>query len=142
MPLARSTPLRRTPINRGTSTLKRTRMKVYRPKAAMPELREKLFERAEGRCEAQLFGCLTIATDVCHRISRKAGGRPKGDDARLSNAWAGCRSCHRWTHDNPAGAYDLGLMLRENNVTELEPMAYRDECWVLLGDDGSVVGFP
>jgi hypothetical protein len=33
-------------------------------------------------------------------------------------------------------------MLRERHVTELEPMAYRDQYWALLGDDGSVVGFP
>ena len=140
--LTRSTPLRRTPINRGTSTLTRSRMKVYRPKPTMATLRDLLQARSGGWCEARLFGCAGQATDVAHRISRKAGGRPSGEDARLSNVAHLCRPCHRWTHDNPAAAYELGLMLREHHVTELEPMAYRDEGWVLLGDDGSVVGFP
>jgi hypothetical protein len=110
-----------------------------------PAARALLEARSEGKCEAALFGCAGQATDVHHRITKKAGGR-KGDAAarhdRASNTVLVCRPCHTWVTDNPAASYQLGLSLKEHHVTELEPMAYRDECWVLLGDDGSVVGFP
>lgn len=125
MPLSRSAPM------------KRTRMKATRPKPAVPkEVRELLWARAQGVCEAQLPGCTYEATDACHRIARKAGGRPNGDDARLSNLWAGCRVCHRWATDRPAEAYDLGLMLRDWQDPFREPMAYQNAGFVLLDDEG------
>ena len=146
MALTRNVPLRRTPMKRGTSRLARTRMKVYRPKPAVAlSVRLQLIDRAGGRCEANLFGCLGAGTDVHHRITRKAGGR-KGEAAahhdRLSGLVLLCRLCHTWVTDNPGTAYTLGLCLKEHQFTDLEPVAYRGECWALLGDDGSAVGFP
>jgi len=85
--------------------------------------------------------CTGRATDACHRISRKAGGRPNGEDARLSNLWHGCRTCHRWATANPEKAYDLGLAQQEWQDTRVEPMAYRALGWVLLDDDGGVRSF-
>lgn len=144
MPLTRSTPLRRTPLARG-GALKRTRMRVYRPAVANAEARNLVAARAEGKCEAGLFGCADWGTDVHHRITKKAGGR-KGAAAvvhdRASNTLLLCRPCHGWVTDNPLSAYDLGLCLKEHHVTELEPLSYRGEFWAVLGDDGSVVGFP
>jgi hypothetical protein len=101
----------------------------------------KLWERAAGRCEARLPGCQGQATDPCHRKHRKAGGRPAGDDARLSNAWAGCRSCHDWTHARPAEANDLGLLLEEWQDPAVEPMAYQNAGLVVLDDDGGMWPF-
>ncbi len=114
-------------------------MKPPRPKPAVPpEVRELLAARSGGWCEARLYGCTGEATDACHRIARKAGGRPKGDDGRLANIWHGCRLCHSWATDNPEAAYELGLALREWQNPEEEPLAYRNEGWALLADDGSV----
>lgn len=113
-------------------------MKLYRPKPAVrPEVKELLAARSGGRCEAALHGCTLVATDACHRISRKAGGRGPDHD-RLSNVWHGCRNCHQWTHANPAAAYDMGLCLKEGMDPELEPVPYRAESWCLLLDSGEV----
>lgn len=119
--------------------LKRTRMKDYRSEPAFPPaLRAQVFERADGLCEARLPGCLGQAGQGCHRKHRGQGGRPLGDDERLSNAWAGCAVCHRWTHDNPAEAKDLGLMLENWQDPRSEPMAYQNTGWVVLDDDGGL----
>lgn len=124
---------------RRTAMLPRSPMKTYRPKPAVPPaVKALLMERANGYCEAQLSGCQRLATDACHRIGRKAGGRPKGEGNRLANLWAGCRTCHRWATANPAEAYDLGLALREHQDPTVEPMAYMDTGWVRLDDEGGL----
>lgn len=118
-------------------------MKAGRSKATVPPaLRDRLAARSGGWCEARLTGCTGRATDVAHRIARQAGGRPLGDDARLSNVTHQCRACHRWCTDNPTAAYALGLALRDWQKPAEERVSYRGEYWALLGDDGSVVGFP
>ena len=114
-------------------------MRRYRPKPAVPRaVKAALVERSAGWCEARLPGCTGQATDACHRIARKAGGRPNGNDARLSNVWHGCRTCHRWATANPFEAYDLGLALQEHQDPTVEPMAYQSEGWVRLDDDGGL----
>jgi hypothetical protein len=42
--------------------------------------------------------------------------------------------CHSWTHERVEEARDLGLILKRHQVPELEPMAYRSQGWVLLGE--------
>lgn len=110
--------------------MKRTRMRVYRPAVANAEARGLVAARSGGRCEAGLFGCAGQATDVHHRITKKAGGR-KGAAAihhdRASNALLLCRPCHTWVTDNPLPAYELGLSLKEHHVTQLEPVVYRGD---------------
>ena len=114
-------------------------MKRTRPHPAVPpEARELLQSRSSGWCEARLSGCTGEATDVCHRIARKAGGRPGGDDARLSNLWHGCRACHRWATLRPTEAYDLGLALKEHQDPTVEPMAYQNAGFVVLDDEGGM----
>jgi hypothetical protein len=105
-------------------------------KPAVPaDVRAAIKVRSGGLCEAQLRGCLGRATDCCHRIARKAGGRP-GEDTRLSNVWHGCRACHRWATENPIDAYARGLALKEHEDSEDSPMTRRCER-VYLYDDGS-----
>lgn len=103
--------------------------------------RAMLQARSDGWCEAQLPGCYGRASDMCHRIAAKAGGRPKGDDTRLSNVWHGCRSCHRWATLRPTQAYGLGLALKEHQDTEAEPIVRRGLS-VLLFDDGTIAASP
>lgn len=122
--LARKTPLQRTPM-------KRTRQRPTVP----PEVRELLQARSGGWCEARLPGCTAQATDACHRIARKAGGR-RDDFHRLSGLWHGCRTCHRWATERPAEAYELGLALKEHQDPSKEPMVYQNAGWVLLDDLG------
>jgi hypothetical protein len=115
-------PLTRSPIQRRTPLRSRVRS------AIPPDVRKALAARSEGLCEAQLPGCLGRATDACHRV-----GRAQGADT-LENVWHGCRMCHSWTHERVEEARDLGLILKRHQVPELEPMAYRSQGWVLLGE--------
>jgi hypothetical protein len=117
------------------SSIRRTYRQTDKIQRAMLEA------RSDGWCEAQLSSCTGRATDVCHRIARKAGGRPKGDDRRLSNTWHGCRACHRWATERPARAYELGLALKEHQDTEAEPIVRRGVS-VLLFDDGTIAASP
>jgi len=122
---------------------RRKPVKRTRPRPALPPaLRAKLAERTPGGwCEANLNGCTGRATDDCHRISAKAGGRPSGSDLRLSNFWRGCRSCHGWATANPDAAYALGLALREHQDPLTVPMAHGDRGRVLLDDEGGLWPF-
>jgi hypothetical protein len=101
-----------------------------------------LAERSEGRCEMQLPGCWVWATDPCHRIGTKAGGR-QGEAAthhdRLSNVLHGCRPCHDWQTGtgNRLPAEAKGYVLREHRDTLAEPVRYRG-VWSLLDDEGRV----
>jgi hypothetical protein len=117
--------------------LTRSPMKRTRPGPSItPNTRATLISRSDGWCEAQLSGCEGRATDACHRISRKAGGRVGDEHESLANLWHGCRPCHRWATNRQAEAYDLGLALKDWQVPELEPIARRGQ-WVLLANDGS-----
>ena len=114
--------MRRSPIAR------RTPLKSRVKPAIPPAVHKALVARSDGLCEAQLPGCLGTATDPCHRVGRAQGGADT-----VFNAWHGCRRCHEWCHARPAEACELGLMLKSWQVPELEPMAYRNSGWVLLG---------
>jgi hypothetical protein len=103
--------------------------------------RTALAGRSGGACELALAVCTGRATEVAHRIGRKAGGR-KGtalaESNRLSNVAHACHECHMWTHDHPDAAYILGLMLHEGDSPPDAPMQYRGQGWYLLLDDGSL----
>lgn len=121
--------------------MKRTPLK-YRWKPAVPaEVRELLIARSGGWCEAQIPTiCTGGATDSAHRITRKAGGRhgqAKAEHDQLANLLDLCRACHRWTHDNPHSAKDLGLALSETDEPCSCPVAYRGAV-AYLADDGSL----
>lgn len=118
--------------------MRRTAMRRTRPKTVSADFRVRLAARSNGCCEMTLPGCTYRATDVAHRISKKAGGRPLDDLDRLSNVLHACRTCHRWTHDSPRAAYDLGLMLKEHQDPEVEPVAYQNAGWVRLDDEGGL----
>jgi hypothetical protein len=115
-------------------------MKTQRAKPSDEEkaVRKRVTERSGRYCELYLPGCTVVATDRAHRLGRKMGGRPRGDDWRASNVLDACRVCHQWTHDRPEEARDLGFMLLEGQDPEVEPVAYRNGGWVRLQDDGGV----
>lgn len=129
--------LRRTPLKR-TGQLKRTHMKVTRPKPSVPSsVRALLVARSGGRCEARLPGCSGQATDAAHRISRKMGGRPDSWHS-VAAVLHLCRACHSWCHARPKEAKDLGLMLDEWQDPTREPVAYQNAGWVVLDNEGGL----
>jgi hypothetical protein len=122
--------------------VKRTAMR-WRPRRRKSDWTA-LAERSGGWCEMQLAGCWGRASDPCHRIGTKAGGR-QGAAAehhdRLSNVLHGCRACHDWQTqtNNRLPAEELGLVLREGDDPLTKPVRYRGlDC--LLDDEGGVTG--
>lgn len=160
MSLTRKTPLtqssqltRKTPIASKRATPRKAAPKPARvkvsPLAADPSvillsestLRARLAVRSGKWCEARLSGCTGRAEHMCHRITDGMGGRPLNDDLRLSNVWAGCATCHQWTHHQPTEAKDMGLMLENWQDPATERIAYQDRGWFILCDDGDVLPF-
>jgi hypothetical protein len=125
----------RTCHNKRTAAIGKTRGRPVRP-----DIKATLAERSGGYCEMGLTGCTGQATDPAHRIGRKAGGRPNDDLDHLANLIHACRSCHRWTHERPAEAQGLGLMLREGQDPRIEPFAFRNADWRLIDDFGGYAG--
>lgn len=123
--------------------MRRTPMKSrYRPTGPTADTREALVGRSGGLCElVATQTCTGSATEVAHRLGKKAGGR-KGtalaESNRLSNVVHSCHTCHMWTHDHPDVAYTLGMMLHEWDSPPDVPMQYRAGEMVLLFDDGSI----
>lgn len=107
-PLARRTPLK------ASKGLRRTRMKEsptakkrreeYEERMALA--RPVLVFRSRGRCEGTIpLVCTGWFEDAHHRILRSRGG-----DEDPENLIALCAMCHRWVHDHPKEATELGLM--------------------------------
>jgi hypothetical protein len=121
-----------------------------RPRATVPaDKRAALAKRSGGVCEIQLPGlpgrpgCTWWATDACHRRTQGMGGRfgeAKEEIDQLSDVLAGCRTCHRHTHDQPAEAMDDGLRLKDCMDPLAEPVLYRGELSYLT-DDGRVLSY-
>lgn len=117
MPLTRSVPLRRTPLARGSSTLKRSPM----PRASTP-MRQRSAKtvkadaeyrrswvivdaRSGGMCEVGADGCTGRAEHHHHRKMRSAGV-----DHSPENLFAVCGSCHFKAH-NASERFDRGWQL-------------------------------
>lgn len=145
-PLERKTALVASPFARSmlhAAHAREVKPRVRRPKPQIPtRVRIVLALRSGGRCEIASPGCTGVATDASHRIKVGMGGR-KGTAAKahhvLSNLLAACRTCHgQRLHADPAVAYAMGWMLRENEAPTVEPVLYRGlRRW--LTDDGLVL---
>lgn len=128
--IRRSKPLRRTPLKRGDSTLRRTPIaRSTKPIPARSQRREAIADerrqfverilRARPWCEAHavladlalVAGPLRAESVDVHELVRRSQGSPivpsQGltDDAVLSV----CRRCHDWITVNPREAVSLGL---------------------------------
>lgn len=94
--------MKRTPIRR-VSKKKAKADRVY------AKARQAVFARAGWECEANVEGICPPgahrAEVVHHRRLRSQGGTHD-----LSNLVALCDTAHRWAHDNPLAAQQLGLI--------------------------------
>jgi hypothetical protein len=74
------------------------------PNQATPELRDKLRDRADGRCECTMRVC--GHNGRCTAILRgpwEAHRRTAGGDYSMTNCLAMCQTCHRNTHSYGRG---------------------------------------
>lgn len=126
--MLRRTPLtRRTPLRSTAALVRKVAAKVQRRDTGPDQAtRLLIWDRCNGYCEWP--GCLAMATDVHHRLNRKAGGR-KGAMREILNSppWllAACRFHHEFvTH--PVGAERVqveawGWVLREGQHGDVVP---------------------
>lgn len=121
--------LKRVPLKRGMSRLKRSRLRSGKPlvrrtplvsgKGERPvgkKVREIVAERSGGRCEIGFPHCEGTASQMAHRVARKAGGRhgeARAENDRASNLVHACWVCHRVVEERPAIAEEFGLRLPE-----------------------------
>lgn len=98
--------MKRTPLTR------RTPLRIRgKRSAAWTRSRTWCFDRAHGRCEANIAAaaCTGRAEHAHHRLMRSQGG---SDDP--SNLLAVCGRCHRHIHNNPGWAYERGFLLHRD----------------------------
>lgn len=121
-PLEATTPLeRRKPIAQGDGLKrsKRPRAKRDTPRrgrivldpAARQQLRQAVYDRAGGLCEAGL------TPDCPGRLDRHAFEwhhrklRSQGGDDVIANSLCVCSGCHSWAHAHPAEAKSAGVIV-------------------------------
>lgn len=109
------TPLtRRTPLARGTATLKRTRLapigkKQRADRGQLADARPVVETRSGGRCEFELSAvrCEAAAVHLHHVHRRSQGGSNEPTNLRHL-----CAHHHRIVHDNPGWSFDHGWLAR------------------------------
>ena len=92
--------MKRTPLKRGKSQLKRTRLKPVSAKrakrdASYREARRQLLEE-HPECVYRFDGCTRVATDADHIVPRGLAPDRVDDITNLNSA---CRSCHEYRHN-------------------------------------------
>lgn len=133
--LARSVPLASGQFLRRTRLVAKVPVKaVQRPRDTGPKTtaRRKVRIRSGGLCELALPGCKGRASQACHRLGKKAGGR-HGEMGELINgpAWFldGCWHCHRLTTSAVEPLLSeyrhAGLLLKEGQDARKVPVQVR-----------------
>lgn len=126
---------RKAPMNRGTSTLKRSWIKrgdsrlerktpmprrksqrVLDYEAELDAITPALKARSRGRCEVQIPGVCTKRAAVRHHRWRRSQRGPN----ILSNLLHSCVDCHGWGHDSGAGLA-IGFLLKRGEDPEQNP---------------------
>lgn len=100
-------PLRRTSgLNRGGKRVNPVSAKRRKRDAPYGAAREKVYERAQGRCEALAAPGCSGACEQVHHLAGRGGADPH----RLENLLGVCAACHLWIGANPQEATRLGLL--------------------------------
>lgn len=112
--------MKRTPLKRGTTELKRTpikrtAMKRHRSASNLrsrnnkipSSVRKAVVERSQARCEATyiIHDCAYIAVHMHHILLRSLGGKHTVD-----NLLHVCAPAHEAIHAKPAVSYELGYL--------------------------------
>lgn len=134
--LSRRTPLTSSRSLEAGKGLKRSELVSKRPTVTPEERRAHRIVKArpaDGLCER----CgRRPGTDYCHRVGAAQGGA-----YCPTNAWWGCRSCHRDCHLNPTIAYEQGWHLKRHQHPATEPIWLAGLGRVLLRPDGTTVPY-
>lgn len=107
------------PIKR-KSPMKRQSAKT---RSATPARRSFVAEQLADRpyCEAGVLieddrhECGMHSTEIHEPLRRSQGG----SITDVENSVSICRACHRWVHDHPRLSYDLGLLVRSTDGTDV-----------------------
>jgi 5-methylcytosine-specific restriction endonuclease McrA len=105
--------MKRTPLKRGSSQLKRTRMKRSRPDPERgvefsDDVRAQARVRGGNRCEGRCTKSCTVRIQTFHhRLRRTQGGK-----GTLENCLALCRACHDHIHAHPSESFIRGWLIR------------------------------
>lgn len=113
--MRRSAPLRRTPLRRGTSQLKRSRLnpvgkKAKREASDLARFRLAVAMRSGGWCEVNTPSCAPgrhEGTQAHHRLMRSQGGTHDVENG----LWV-CSPGHLYVHANPAESYERGWLVK------------------------------
>jgi hypothetical protein len=150
--IARTSPLRRTPLERVSRLRSSGPTKAKRPPQSPEERVAKSFTRgrSQGWCELRVLGvCLGRAREFSHRWAEGQGGPWCASNGLDSCGLAGC---HGWLHRNPIEAKRLGWVIPPTYRFEgtqrvpVPPSEFPALIWrpgsdearlVLLADDGS-----
>lgn len=114
--MKRSALQRRTPLNRGTSRLKRSALKPGKPLRKVSErqrARLDVWGEVAARAVARVKGVCPVAGPHCqtkavvgHHIRLRSQGGTDTDE----NCLPCCRRCHRFLHSNPAWSEANGFI--------------------------------
>lgn len=125
--MKRGGPLRRTPLARGASTLKRSRLRAKPLEAAeakrRAEVRGLVFARDGFRCVLADNPAAIAALGPCFgRITlhhlRKAS---QGGEYSVENGLTLCQAMNDAVEDNPRAAFLLGLVIRSTPLRDTIP---------------------
>jgi hypothetical protein len=98
-----SKPLKRTPLKRSTTPIRKRSKKRASQENVYSRLRKE-FLLSSHTCQAKLPNCTHTSTDVHHMRGRV------GDLLTDTTHWLSvCRSCHNWIELNPKEAKKLGF---------------------------------
>lgn len=111
------------------------------------EVRDTLWERGGGRCEASGLPLDPDTFDVHHRRPRGAGGTSDPDVHALWNLLALDPIVHNGqahsVHQDPAWSRPRGYLLSKIGASpRIQPVLIRGMRWVLLGADGRYYPLP
>ena len=114
--MKRSAPRRRTPLRRGTSQLKRSRLnpvgkKAKREARDLARFRLALHLRSGGFCEAHTPACPPGRHEGCDPHHLCHADRDRGLHLPSRGLWV-CRPGHDWIETHPALSYEAGWLLK------------------------------
>lgn len=112
--LQRNTPMKRTPMKRGTKGINRTSKKRDVANAERRKVLAKL-RQTRGGCEARAVRRCTGAMDDGHEVHTRGRG---GSITDPDNILMVCRPCHDWITDHPREADCAGYTVPSSGTPE------------------------